>query len=388
MNYSFSTVLMTVLTSNLLIAVIVLCFRSRKIMLSIGYKLVTIFLILTVLRFLFPFEIPVVSTNVYFPEWLSYIVMFLRHPFICWGIIEISVWTLFGCVWLGGTIYFLRRHYMRKDSFWHYIHRHGERVDTQEPYSTLKAETCGARAKNLWIIRAPYYGPPLQYGTVFPCIVLPDTMEFSEEELYYILRHEMAHYRRHDALIKDAISILRAIYWWNPLCSHLVSKTDILLEMRVDDSLIRGDAAVKEAYCRTLDRINEEIQEKSSLPGADAAIPVVKVKSEDLEHRQSMMRREKKRGLLFYVLAATVFAIYIGSYCFTLEAYVNPPWQREVNEFSVKDQMYAVPQEDGTYDIYFDGYFVENTDTLKWHIGIPIREEQGGQETEEQETIK
>lgn len=375
MNYSFSTVLMTILTSNLLIAVIVLCFRNRKIMLSIGYKLVAIFLMLTLLRFLFPFEVPV-SRNIYFPKWLSFIVVFLRHPFISFGIIKISIWTLFGCVWLGGTIYFFRKQYRRKDSFQHYIIRYGQNMSNKEPYRTMMAEICGKRRNPLWVVTAPYYGAPMQYGTFWPYIVIPSTMEFSDEELYYILRHETAHYYRHDALLKDAVGFIRAIYWWNPLCSYLENKTDILLEMRVDDKLIKGDEAAREAYCRTLDRINEEIRGKSLMPGAEAAISVENFKSEDLEYRQNMMRREKKKkGPLFYFLAASVFAVYIFSYCFTFEAYAVMPWHDRENATEQEEHLYAVLQEDGTYDIYWDDSFVENVDTLDLHIGISVRKE-------------
>ncbi len=377
MNYSFSTVLMTILASNLLIAVIVICFRNQKIMLSIGYKLVAVLLTLTVLRFLFPFEVPF-SRNIYFPKRLSAGVAFLRHAFFTFGVIHISIWALFGCVWFGGTVYFLYRHYKKKSDFRHYIIRYGHNMSDQEPYRKMMAEICGKRRNPLWVVRVPYYGAPMQYGTILPYIVIPSTMDFSEEEIYCILRHETAHYYRHDALLKDAMGILRAIYWWNPLSKHLESKTDLLLEMRVDEKLIAGDEAAREVYCKTLDRINEEIRGKSAMPGIDAAIPIADVKSEDLECRQSMMRREKrKKGTLFYSLAAVAFAIYIGSYCFTFEAYNTLPWCEDEGVQTAQDDcFYAIVKEDNTYDIYLNGHLVENIDTLEYYIGISIRDEQ------------
>ncbi|MCM1057015.1 MAG: M56 family metallopeptidase [Firmicutes bacterium] len=375
MNYSFSTMLMTVLASNLLIVMIVLCFRSRKILLSVGYKLIAVFLALTVLRFLFPFEVPF-SRNIYFPGWLSKGVAYFRHPFLRFGMIRISACTILGCVWIGGTVYFIYKHFKDKASCRHYIIRYGENLTKREPYKRMMAEICGSRRNPLWVVKVPYYGAPMQYGTIRPYIVLPSTMNFSEEEIYYILRHETAHYYRHDALLKDAIGILRAIYWWNPLAGQMEKKTDLLLEMRVDEKLIAGDAVAREAYCRTLDRVNEEIRGKSAMPGIDAAIPVADVKSEDLERRQSMMRRNKeKRGPLFYGLAAFAVGIYIASYCFTLEAYAFRPWDVAVSNSVADDCMYAVLREDGTYDVYLNGHFAENVDTLECYIGISVREE-------------
>lgn len=379
MNYSFSTVLMTVLTTNLLIVVIALCFRNRKIMLSIGYKLVILFLALTAIRFLFPFELPF-SRNIYFPEWLSVVVAFVRHSFFSFGIIRISVSSLLGCVWLGGTAYHFYCFYKRKSKYRHFVVRYGQNMNRQEPYRTMMAEICGKRRNPLWVVLAPYYGAPMQYGTFRPYILLPSTLDLSKEETYYVLRHETAHFYHHDAFIKDAVGFIRAIYWWNPLCKLLEEKTDILLEMRVDDRLIDDDDAAKETYCRTLDNINEKLQGESSIPGDGAAISMAVAKGADLQYREAMMHREKgRKSVLFYLLAGFVSAVYICSYCFIFEAYCVWSQYGESNDAASVDCFHAVPREDGTYDIYFyyDGadVYVENVDTLELYIGISVREE-------------
>lgn len=376
MNYSFSTVLMTILTSNLLIAVLVLCFRNRKIMLSVGYKLLTLFLALTAIRFLFPFEFPF-ARNVYFPEWLSTIVALMRHAFISVGKIQISVTSLMGVVWLGGTIYHIYRFHKRKANYRHYVVRYGTNKNRQEPYRSIMAEIGGKRRSSLWVVTAPFFGAPMQYGTLRPYIVIPNTLELSEEELYYVLRHETAHFYHHDAFIKDAISVIRAIYWWNPLGAILEKKSDVLLEMRVDDKLVCGDAATREAYCNVLNRISEKIQagEETPVPGVGAAISMAAITGEDLKFRQEMMRQGKKRkGVLFYLLATVVIAAYIFSYCFTFEAYATIVWGEDSVNFSY-DKLYAVPEEDGTYAVYYEGILMEKVDDLKQYIGIEIRKE-------------
>lgn len=377
MNYSFSTVLMTILTSNLLIAVLVLCFRNRKIMLSLGYKLLILFLTLTAVRFLIPFEFPF-SRNVYFPEWLSAIVVLVRHPFISIGKIQISVTSLFGVVWLGGTIYYIYRFYKRKESYRHYVVRYGTNRNRQEPYRSIMEEIGGKKRNSLWVVTAPFFGAPMQYGTLRPYIVLPSTLELSEEELYYVLRHETAHFYHHDAFIKDAIGIIRAVYWWNPLGAVLEKKSDILLEMRVDDKLVRGDAATREAYCNVLNRISEKIQveEETPVPGAGAAISMAAIKGEDLKYRQKMMVQGKQRkGLSFYLTAAVVIAVYIFSYCFTFEAYYAGEIDAMANVS--REGFIAIQKEDGTYDVYFEdsdnAYFLENIDSLEHYINITIR---------------
>lgn len=373
LNYSFSTVLMTILASNLLIAVIVGCFRNQKILLSVGYKLVLAFLVLTALRFLFPFELPF-ARNINFPYWLSAAVAFVRHVFFTLGPIKVSIWLILECVWAGGAVYYFRRFCRRKAELKRFLVRYGRSMNREEPYRTMMADICGRRRNPIWVVRAPYYGPPVQCGTIHPYIVLPAHLDISDEELYYILRHETAHYYNHDALMKDVVSIIRVIYWWNPLCKYLEKQMDVALEMRVDDSLVKGSDAEREAYCNTLNHISEELKGESNLPGFGSAISMARCGGEDLQYRYSMMREGKKRkGALLCGLSGVVAAVYVASYCFALEAYYmsagvaaglhNPP----------KEQ-YAVLLEDGGYDIYINGFCVEHVEDLESHTGITVVE--------------
>lgn len=384
MIYSFSTVLMTVLTSNLLIAVIVLCFRDRKIMLSIGYKLVLLFLGLTIVRFLFPVELPF-SRNMNFFGLLAEFVVALRHPYISWKFIEISIVVLLGVVWIWGTVRRLRDLHDRKEKFRHFVTRYGINVSNQEPYRSMMKEICGGRKNPLWVVIVPYYGTPMQYGTFQPYIVLPKTLVLSKEELYCVLRHETAHYYHRDALIKDIIAFLCAVYWWNPLCKILQNKADMLLEMRVDDRLICGDAEVREQYCSTLDEISAKLQGIPSIPGSVSAISMAAPLGEDLKYRQAMMRRKRKRSqsLLFCGMAGLVATLYIGSYCFILEPVSKS--SSGIDGTIADEKFYAVLREDGSYDIYVDdfynmgnlceGFFIENVDSLECYVGISIRSE-------------
>lgn len=384
MIYSFSTVLMTVLTSNLLIAVIVLCFRDRKIMLSIGYKLVLLFLGLTIVRFLFPVELPF-TRNMNFFGLLAEFVVALRHPYISWKFIEISIVVLLGVVWILGTVRRLRDLHDRKEKFRHFVTRYGINVSNQEPYRSMMKEICGGRKNPLWVVIVPYYGTPMQYGTFQPYIVLPKTLVLSREELYCVLRHETAHYYHRDALIKDIIAFLCAVYWWNPLCKILQNKADMLLEMRVDDRLICGDAEVREQYCNTLDEISAKLQGIPSIPGSVSAISMAAPLGEDLKYRQAMMRRKRKRSqsLLFCGMAGLVATLYIGSYCFILEPVSKS--SSGIDGTIADEKFYAVLREDGSYDIYIEdfynegvlckGRFVENVDSLEYYVGISVRKE-------------
>ncbi len=192
LNYSFSTVLMTVLASNLLIIVISFCFRDQEIMLSIGYKLVTLFLTLTVLRCIVPFEFPF-AKNIYFPEWLSAIVALLRHSFFSFGFIHISIWFFIGWGWAIGTIYHLCKIVAEKKVTEHYIARYSHNITDSEPYKSIMIQVEKSQRLihecPLWIYRVFYSGTPMQIGTIYPSILIPYDMDLPEEKLVFVLHH-------------------------------------------------------------------------------------------------------------------------------------------------------------------------------------------------------
>jgi len=81
---------------------------------------------------------------------------------------------------------------------------------------------------------------------------------------------------------------------------------------------------------------------------------------------------KRKNHLLNYTLLVIALTINVLSYAFILEAYYTP---KEVGESSMnvtEDAFYAISKEDGTYDIYYNGILIENTDSLEYHKGIHI----------------
>ena len=79
-NYSFSTVLMTILFCNVIVVILYMVFQSKKILPEFGLKLTGFFLCLVILRLLLPIEIPALSHNIYFPSGLSRMIALFRQP--------------------------------------------------------------------------------------------------------------------------------------------------------------------------------------------------------------------------------------------------------------------------------------------------------------------
>ena len=371
-NYSFSTVLMTVLTSTVLICIVAACFHSKRILLSIGYKLIGVFLILTLIRFIFPFEMPF-TQNIILPERLSMIVAYIRHPFLTLGKWKISIWFLFGCIWLCGSIFVALKMILQRVIIHTGIIRFGRNVTEEEPYVSILRKVCDSHKDALRILLVTGLDTPRQYGIFRPTILIPAELTLTETDLYYTICHEFFHYKRHDFLVKLGMDILLTIYWWNPLCHILNRQIDVMLELNVDEKLVHSDPDIRREYIEALMHIGEniaDIQDRSKplacpvTPGAIGDVNGLLTRIHILYGSQKVSKP------VSVALFGIVAALFLFSYCFIFEAhYVLDKAELETEEI-LENEMYAVMAEDGCYDIYWNGELLEHVDSLEYYPGI------------------
>ncbi len=93
---------------------------------------------------------------------------------------------------------------------------------------------------------------PMLTGLFLPCLVLPD-QEYSQQELRFILRHELTHYRRHDLWYKLVVLAANTVHWFNPLVYLLAHEAARDMELTCDAAVVAGaDAEARRAYSETL----------------------------------------------------------------------------------------------------------------------------------------
>ncbi|MCM1025717.1 MAG: M56 family metallopeptidase [Roseburia sp.] len=367
---------MTVITSTALIVITAICLRSRKIFLSIGYKLLAVLIVLTLIRFLCPIEVSFVR-NIVMPKALSLAVSSIRHTFFSIGKFNISIWFLLECIWYGGILYSVTRMILSYIFLIRFINRYGDNVTEKEPYASIMTRICDGRKNTFRICRLPNLDTARQSGAIHPCIMIPAELELSEEELYYTLYHEFIHYRHHDFLIKLGMNLLSAIYWWNPLCRILAKQLDLLQEIRVDEAVTGGDQEVQTAYYKVLETIGEQLMSASGKPTSPTYLTAPRATGSiaDLRRRAEMIFYYKKAFLpVFLSLLLLVLGLFIGSYCFTFEAYYVAEQDELKTTEVTPDEMYAILLDDGTYDIYWDGWLIEHVDSIEYYYDITVIE--------------
>jgi beta-lactamase regulating signal transducer with metallopeptidase domain len=99
----------------------------------------------------------------------------------------------------------------------------------------LDAALAGILPQHVRIATTAADGPML-VGLWRPCILLPRALvgTIDAAALRDIVRHELAHVRRHDVLVTVLLRAAMAVYWWNPLLRVLHARLALAREMACD----------------------------------------------------------------------------------------------------------------------------------------------------------
>lgn len=376
MHYTFSTILMTVLASNLLIILITTCFRHEKLLFSIGYRLLAVFLILTLVRFLFPFELPF-TKSIYIPGVIAKYVSYFQHPFFQISFIKVSLWFLVECVWFGGALVKLFLYIRESRHFFRLIAANGREISQQEPYLPILDEICGRHKNHFQVIRLSNIDIPQVCGFFSPRILIPRNMSLSKEALELVLRHEAYHYYHRDLFVKAAVRCLCILYWWNPACKHFRAQVNLILEMHVDDSLLKDCVGKENIYFQTmLDIMEAASQRKQERDNAarDNMAGLLGEEENQLTNRFFMIdtRNKRARRSLLLALLAVMVGIYVASYAIVLEVSNHDSVEENHEMLEIREDFYAIPTENGSYDIYYNDMLIETVDTLEHYREMPV----------------
>ncbi len=150
---------------------------------------------------------------------------------------------------------------------------------------------------------------PIALGFLRPRVLLPAGFAsgLSDGELRAMAAHEVAHVRRGDALVLEAVSVLRALLFFHPLVWLASRQVAALAEQAADDAAL---AAIGEPtrYARMLARLAVALPERAL--GTELAAGFLLSKSAFLRRVEAILsdRRDQIRQLTRWALAAVLVA--------------------------------------------------------------------------------
>lgn len=105
------------------------------------------------------------------------------------------------------------------------------------------------------LMRCCLLDTPMLMGLWRPCILLPE-VELEEQQLRYVLLHELSHRRRRDLWLKFLLLVAKAVHWFNPLVWWMARRASADIEVACDADVLRlHDTKEEPAGIRRADSI-------------------------------------------------------------------------------------------------------------------------------------
>lgn len=222
------------------------------------------------------------------------------------------------------------------------------------------------------IYRNVLIASPVIIGFFRPRIILP-VRELTDKELYYIITHELFHYKKRDMFYKWLIQVVSCVHWFNPFVYLLEKEVNKACELSCDEAVISilDDKAKREYGDTLLAFVKTSNQYKSSL----ASVTLTEGAKQLKERLGAIMNLKKKSKS---IKAVTVIFTCVLCVCFTAAgAYAAPikskekkAEEQENNERKMTEQEISVIG-DETYrhdytqkGYYWDSYIIE----IGWNL--------------------
>ncbi len=380
--FSFSSLYMSLLFANVMILFLYLAFQNQKLLLKFGLPMTGTILLAAFVRMLMPFELLNLSHNIYLPNPVSIVIgEFLQPQFFG---DRFSCWSFAKMIWLIGILIFSVRTLKRERATGKLIARESRKIPETAPayrvFRRIQEEiprTCRIELRTLPLIHVP-----MIYGLRHPCILLPENFDLDETSLYYILRHESAHYLHHDLLLKVLIKFFCIIYWWNPFCKPLKKQTDLVLEMRVDQEVAKNPRQKME-YVLCLETVMQHLLKSvsASSPAPVSSISFCrKSRSATVQRVNILLESEVPSHKGFrYILVSLMTVLFVLSFTYIFEASCRSFIDTLENSIQPNaNNSYIIERNDGMYELYINNEYWYTEDSLKYFDeNIPVYKKGG-----------
>lgn len=150
-------------------------------------------------------------------------------------------------LWMVGVFGFLSWHLIQHLRFLFAIKRWSEEVkefEVLEQFNLTKAQL--KIRKHIAIKSCACINTPMMIGLIHPVVLLPQ-VDFLQDELSLILKHELVHYKRKDLWYKMIMMMVLAIHWFNPVVHLMVRSVLTLCEISCDETVLKGIDAKRRA---------------------------------------------------------------------------------------------------------------------------------------------
>lgn len=348
--YGFIT---TCLLTSILAVIFYFIAHNFKLISEIGLNSIMVFMILTGIRLLLPFEFLVsmeINLSVLFPAFYS---------LICTPIVS----CLLIFIWIGGAVFFFIKSLKSYLAFTKAI-MDFEQIHCPEVEDIIDklSDRYGDLSK-IKVVQSTFFVTPMLFGILRPVIILPK-INLSYDEISCILEHEVAHYRHHDLIIKSLYEIVCIIYWWNPLIHILRKEISNVLELNIDVTVTNTLNELKKiSYMQCILNIAKMHQQ---IKPHFTAISLVNANSHLYQRFEMVFNFSvNKSGFSKNIINFILWLIFFVSFFLVFQPNYSSDMEKVQDTFVITpDNGYFVKNSKNGYDLYLDGHYTVTIDNM------------------------
>ena len=179
---------------------------------------------------------------------------------------NVDWWQIFFLIWIVGLVTFSVYHAIKHYRFMQMVNRWSEKITDSQIFVLLQDLKSEMKiSKHMDIYKCESITSPMMIGFVNPRILLPNT-DFANNELRFILKHELVHYKRKDLYYKCLVLIATAIHWFNPIVYLMAKAISVQCELSCDVETVKNaDTDTRQLYSKAIINV---VQRKSNIKTA------------------------------------------------------------------------------------------------------------------------
>lgn len=258
---------------------------------------------------------------------------------------EITILDIVTLVWIIGGLIFISVHLMSYSHYKRQVIKKGRLVKETRILNQichLKRELHISRT--VCVMEYDEAESPMIIGFIKPVLVLPKE-QYDSGDLFFILKHELVHFKRGDVYLKLLFVTANAVHWFNPVIWIMQKEAVIDMELSCDERVTKGaDFAFRKAYTETLlSMLHKQCVRKTVLSTQFyGGTKIMKKRFKNI-----LIRNRKKNGILI-LICAVVSSVALGMLSGCSVTKQNTEKENIENGDAANEDMENVSQQFGT----------------------------------------
>ena len=222
---------------------------------------------------------------------------------------DITMLDIVTLVWIIGSLIFIFVHLISYSHYKRQVLKNGKMIKETRILSQIFRLKCELHInRTVCVMEYDEAESPMIIGFIKPVLVLPKE-QYNSEDLFFILKHELVHFKRGDVYLKLLFVTANAVHWFNPIIWIMQKEAVIDMELSCDERVTQGTSfELRKAYTETLlSMLHKQCVRKTVLSTQFYGGKKIMKK----RFKNILIRNRKKNGISI-LICAVVLSITLG----------------------------------------------------------------------------